>query len=157
MRQSREIGLKPMAFLGAGAGFSNAQFAKEKEISHGIFSSTQWTSAVSWPGAKEFAKTYQQRYGKPASYHAATAYTALWILAQTAAEANADREKTRELLKAGKWDTIDGPVKFDDYEGYTNQNKHQMLVEQIQDGKFVTVWPKEFQTGKPIWPFPGWK
>ncbi len=34
-------------------------------------------------------------------------------------------------------------MKFADYEGYTNQNKHQMLVEQIQNGKFVTVWPKE--------------
>jgi branched-chain amino acid transport system substrate-binding protein len=157
MRQSREIGLKPMAFLGAGAGFSNVQFAKEKEISHGIFSSTQWTPAVNWPGAKEFAKTYEQRYGKTATYHAATAYTALWILGQTAAQANGDREKTRELLKAGNWDTIDGPVKFQDYDGYTNQNKHQMLVEQIQDSKFVTVWPKEFQNGKPIWPFPGWK
>src|SRR3954451_14692497 len=80
MRQSREIGLSPMAFLGAGAGFSNAQFAKENAVSHGIFSSTQWTSAVSWPGAKEFAKTYQEKHGKPASYHAATAYTAMWIL-----------------------------------------------------------------------------
>ena len=157
MRQSREIGLKPTAFLGAGAGFSNVQFAKENEISNGIFSSTQWTSAVNWPGAKEFAKTYQQRYGKPATYHAATAYTALWILGQTAAQTNGDREKTREALKAGSWDTIDGPVKFADYDGYTNQNKHQMLVEQIQDGKFVTVWPKDFQSGKPIWPFPGWK
>ena len=48
-------------------------------------------------------------------------------------------------------------VTFRDYEGYTNQNKHQMLVEQIQQGKFVTVWPVELQTGKPIWPFPGWK
>jgi len=157
MRQSREIGLKPMAFLGAGAGFSNVQFAKEKEISNGIFSSTQWTPAVSWPGAKEFARTYEQRYGKPASYHAATAYTALWILGQTAAQTNGDREKTREALKAGSWDTLDGPVKFQDYDGYTNQNKHQMLVEQIQDGKFVTVWPKELQSGKTVWPFPGWK
>jgi branched-chain amino acid transport system substrate-binding protein len=157
MRQSREIGLKPMAFLGAGAGFSNAQFAKEKEVSHGIFSSTQWTSAVSWPGAKEFAKTYEQRYGKPASYHAATAYTAMWVLGQAAAQANGDREKTREALDKGSWETLDGTVKFADYDGYTNQNKHQMLVEQIQDGKFITAWPKDLQTGKPIWPFPGWK
>ncbi len=157
MRQSREIGLSPVAFLGAGAGFSNAQFAKEKEVSNGIFSSTQWTPAVNWPGAKEFAKTYQQRFGKQASYHAATAYTAMWILAHAAAEANGDREKTREALDKGSWDTIDGTVKFQDYEGYTNQNKHQMLVEQIQDGKFITAWPKDLQTGKPIWPFPGWK
>jgi branched-chain amino acid transport system substrate-binding protein len=157
MRQSRETGLSPMAFLGAGAGFSNAQFAKETAVSNGIFSSTQWTSAVSWPGAKEFAKTYQERYGKPASYHAATAYTAMWILGQVASQSNGDREKTRAALDGGSWETLDGPVKFADYDGYTNQNKHQMLVEQIQNGKFVTVWPKELQSGKPIWPFPGWK
>lgn len=157
MRQSREIGLSPMAFLGAGAGFSNAQFAKEREVSHGIFSSTQWTPAVAWPGAKEFAKTYQERYGKQASYHAATAYTAMWILAHAAAQANGDREKTREALDSGSWETIDGTVKFADYDGYSNQNKHQMLVEQIQEGKFITAWPKDLQSGKPIWPFPGWK
>src|SRR5436190_1955551 len=108
MRQSREIGLKPTAFLGAGAGFSNVQFAKENEISNGIFSSTQWTSAVNWPGAKEFAKTYQQRYGKPATYHAATAYTALWVLGQTAAQTNGDREKTREAPDGGSGDALDG-------------------------------------------------
>jgi len=157
MRQSREIGLSPMAFLGAGAGFANAQFAKETAVSNGIFSSTQWTAAVSWPGAKEFAKTYQERYGKTASYHAATAYTAMWVLAQAASQSNGDREKTRAALDGGSWETLDGTVKFADYEGYTNQNKHQMLVEQIQNGKFVTVWPKELQSGKPIWPFPGWK
>ncbi|HZX97004.1 MAG TPA: ABC transporter substrate-binding protein [Myxococcales bacterium] len=157
MRQSREIGLSPQAFLGAGAGFSNAQFAKEGAVSHGIFSSTQWTSAVSWPGTKEFAKVYEERYHKPASYHAATAYTAMWILAQAAAQGNGDREKTREALDSGSWETLDGTVKFADYDGYTNQNKHQMLVEQIQNGKFVTVWPKDLATGKPLWPFPGWK
>src|SRR3954463_11515181 len=115
MRQSREIGLKPMAFLGAGAGFSNAQFAKESAVSNGIFSSTQWTQAVSWPGAKEFAKVYEQRYGKPASYHAATAYTAMYILGQAASEAGGDREKTKDALDKGSWDTLDGTVKFADY------------------------------------------
>ena len=139
------------------AGFSNAQFAKEKEVSHGIFSSTQWTPAVDWPGAKEFAKAYQERYGKQASYHAATAYTAMWVLAHAASQANGDREKTREALDSGTWETLDGTVKFADYEGYTNQNKHQMLVEQILDGKFITAWPKALQSGKPLWPFPGWK
>jgi branched-chain amino acid transport system substrate-binding protein len=156
-RQSRELGLTPMAFLGAGAGFANSQFAKETDVSHGIFSSTQWTKAVAWPGAKEFAVKYEKRYGKPASYHAATAYTAMWILAQEAAKAGGDREKIRTQLEQGSWDTMDGPVKFADYEGYTHQNKHQMLVEQIQNGKFVTVWPKELAMGKAIWPFPGWK
>ena len=33
MRQARELGLTPQAFLGAGAGFANEQFAKESNIS----------------------------------------------------------------------------------------------------------------------------
>src|SRR5258708_16827740 len=46
MRQSREIGLSPHAFLGAGAGFATVQFANEKEISNDVFSSAQWTPDV---------------------------------------------------------------------------------------------------------------
>src|SRR5437763_5501866 len=157
MRQSRELGLSPKAFLGAGAGFANAQFAKETDVSNGVFSSTQWTDAVSWTGAKEFAQKYEKRYGKRASYHAATAYTAMWILAQEASKAAGDKEKLRAALESGSWETIDGTVKFADYEGYTHQNKHQMLVEQIENGKFVTVWPQSLATGKALWPFPGWK
>ena len=157
MRQSREIGLAPMAFLGAGAGFSTEQFGNEKEISNGIFSSTQWTPAVSWKGAKAFAEAYQKAYHKEATYHAATAYAAMTILAEEASKAGGDREKLRAALDAGSWDGVDGPVKFQDYEGYNNQNKHQMLVEQVQGGKYFTVWPKELANGKAVWPFPGWK
>ncbi|GAC1602735.1 MAG: ABC transporter substrate-binding protein [Myxococcales bacterium] len=157
MRQSRELGLSPMAFLGAGAGFATTQFAAEREISNGVFSSTQWTPQVAWTGAKLFAEKYRKKYSKEPSYHAATAYASMMILGETAAKAKGDREKLRELLKSTSYDGIDGPVKFDDYDGYTNQNKHQMLVEQIQNGKHVTVWPTSIAAGKPIWPFPGWK
>jgi branched-chain amino acid transport system substrate-binding protein len=157
MRQSREIRLSPMAFLGAGAGFATAQFAAEREISHGVFSSTQWTPQVKWTGAKEFAEKYRKQFSKEPTYHAATAYAALIILGETAAKAKGDREKLRELLKSTTFDTIDGQVTFADYDGYTNQNKHQMLAEQIQDGKHVTVWPPDIAAGKAIWPFPGWK
>jgi branched-chain amino acid transport system substrate-binding protein len=157
MRQARELALTPQAFIGAGAGFANEQFAKEQNISHGVFSSTQWTPAVKWPGAREFAEVYQKRYGKPATYHAATAYTAMTILAKVASKAKGDREKIRQELESGSWNTLDGEVTFANYQGYTHQNKHQMLVDQIDNGKFVTVWPKELATGKPIWPFPGWK
>jgi branched-chain amino acid transport system substrate-binding protein len=158
MRQSREIGLAPMAFLGAGAGFSTAQFANEKDISNGIFSSTQWTEAVNWPGARDFAERYKKVYNKEATYHAATAYASMMVLAEEASKAGGkDREKIRAGLDAGSWDGVDGLIKFQDYEGFTNQNKHQMLVEQVQNGKYFTVWPKELSNGKPLWPFPGWK
>jgi len=157
MRQSREIGLAPMAFLGAGAGFSTTEFAREKEISNAIFSSTQWTGDVSWQGAKAFNERYQKRFGKEPTYHAANAYTALTVMAEAASKAGGDREKTVANLRSGKWDGLFGEVKFEDFDGYQGQNKHQMLVEQVQDGKYFTVFPPKYASGKPIFPFPGWK
>jgi len=156
MRQSREIGLAPHAFLGAGAGFATVQFANEKDISNNVFSSTQWTKDVNWPGTKEFFNRYVKAFGKEPTYHASTAYESMIILAQEAAKAKGDREKLKLNLKKGKWNGIMGEVAFIDYTGYTNQNHHQMLVEQIQNGKHETVWPPKFAGKKPVYPFPGW-
>jgi branched-chain amino acid transport system substrate-binding protein len=155
-RQSRELGLKPQAFLGAGAGFSTTAFAKETDISNNVFSSTQWTSDVNWPGAKEFGARYKARFGKEPTYHAACAYAAMMVMAETAAKAGGDPQKTRTALKTGKWNGIMGPVQFVDYDGYTNQNRHQMLVEQIQAGVHQTVYPVQYSPKKAVYPFPGW-
>ncbi len=157
MRQSREIGLTPQAFLGAGAGYAQIQFAKEKDISNNVFSSTQWTEDVKWPGAKDFFDRYKAKFGKEPTYHAACAYASMVIMAEEATKAKGDREALKKALVDGKWTGIMGPVAFDDYDGYTNQNKHEMLAEQVQNGEFVTVWPPKYAAGKPVYPFPGWK
>jgi branched-chain amino acid transport system substrate-binding protein len=157
MRQAREIGLKPQAFLGGGAGFTTMQFAKEKEISNYVLSCTQWTEDVNWPGARDFGKRYKAKFGKEPTYHAACAYESMIIMAETAAKNAGNREKIRAGLKAGKWNGIMGEVKFADYAGFTNQNNHQMLVQQIQAGNYETVYPKQFATKKMVYPFPGWK
>ena len=157
MRQARELGLKPKAFLGGGAGFTTNQFAAEKDISESVLSSTQWTDDVSWPGAKAWAARYRERFKKDPPYHAACGYEAMRIMGLTAAQAGGDRDQLQAALKAGSWSGIMGDVKFADYDGFTNQNKHQMLVLQIQAGRYVTVAPKEFAVGKTLFPFPGWK
>ena len=157
MRQAREVGLAPQAFLGAGAGFASSEFAREKAISNDVFSSTQWTPDVNWPGAKDFAKRYKAAFGKDeVPYHAANAYASLMVMAETAAKVGGDREKLRAALDGGKWNGIMGEVQFVDYSGYTNQNHHQMLVEQIQEGKHETVWPPQYAVKKPHYPFK-WK
>jgi branched-chain amino acid transport system substrate-binding protein len=50
-----------------------------------------------------------------------------------------------------------GDVQFQTFEGFTNQNKHQMLVIQYQKNEPVTVFPPQFAKGKAIYPFPGFK
>lgn len=157
MRQAREIGLQPQAFLGGGAGFTTVQFAKEKEISNYVLSTTQWTEDVNWPGAKDFFRRYKAKFGKEPTYHAACAYESMIIMAETAAKAGGNRDKTRAALKSGSWNGIMGEVKFADYNGFTNQNNHQMLVQQTLNGTFETVWPHKFATTKAVYPFPRWK
>lgn len=157
MRQSREIGLSPQAFLGGGAGFDTAQFESEHAISELAFSVTQWTPDTAWPGAAEFAARYQSRFGKKPTYHAACSYAAVLIAGETAAKAGGDPKKTRDLLAAGSWTGIMGNVKFETYEGFTNQNRHVMPVIQYLDGKSQTVFPTQFAKRKAVYPFPGWK
>jgi branched-chain amino acid transport system substrate-binding protein len=48
-----------------------------------------------------------------------------------------------------------GDVKFETFNGFTNQNKHQMVVFQYQGDKTVVVFPPQAARGKPVWPFPG--
>ncbi|MDP1832592.1 MAG: ABC transporter substrate-binding protein [Geothrix sp.] len=156
MRQSREVGLQPQAFLGAGAGFATAEFAKETAISESVISCTQWTDDVNWPGAKSFGARYKARFGKEPTYHAACAYASMMIMAETANKAGGDRARTRDGLKAGKWNGVMGEVKFADYDGFTNQNDHTMLVQQILNGNYETVLPSRFATKKAVYPF-RWK
>ena len=139
----------------AGAGFDTAQFESEKDISNLVFSVTQWTPE-STPGAEEFANRYRQKYGKKPTYHAACAYAAMMVVGEAAQKAGGDRKKIQEELKAGKWTGIMGEVDFQDYEGFTNQNKLVMPVIQYQGGKSVTVYPKQLAKKKAVYPF-AWK
>ncbi len=156
MRQSREVGLKPQAFLGGGAGFDTAQFQSEKDISNLVFTVTQWTPESS-KAATEFEQRYKARFGKKPTYHAACAYAAMMIVGETAAKNGGDRKKTRDALASGKWTGIMGEVKFQNYEGFTNQNRLIMPVTQYQKGNSVTVFPPQAAQAKAVYPFPGWK
>jgi branched-chain amino acid transport system substrate-binding protein len=156
MRQSREVGLKPQAFLGGGAGFDTAQFQSEKDISTNVFSVTQWTPESSRP-ATEFADRYKAKYGKKPTYHAACASAAMMIVGEVASKAGGNREKAREALDTGSWEGVVGKVKFEDFDGFTNQNKLVMPVVQYQAGAGVTVYPAAAAKAKPVYPFPGWK
>ncbi len=157
MRQSREVGLKPQAFLGAGAGFDTIQFQSEKDISNDVLVVTQWMPDSGWPGAADFAKRYEARFGKRPTYHAATAYEAVMIAGDVVSKAGNDRKKVRDLLASGSWNGIMGETQFKTYEGFTNQNPHQMLVFQYQHGEPVAIYPQKYAKGKAVYPFPGWK
>jgi branched-chain amino acid transport system substrate-binding protein len=157
MRQSREVGLAPQAFLGGGAGYETAQFESERDISNHVFSVTQWTSAMDWPGAADFAQRYQAKFGKKPTYHAACTYASLMLLGETAQKVGGDRDKLRDALATQSWKGIVGDVKFENYDGFTQQNRHEMAVIQYQSGAGIVVYPPAAAKAKAVYPFPGWK
>lgn len=159
MRQAHEVDLNPKAFAGAGAGFTTAEFLEGAGAdAEYLLTNTQWAPDQPFPGSKEFAADYQKTYGRPPTYHSAESYAAVLVLADAISRAGGtDRAKLRDALKQTDLKTPFGPIKFESYDGFTNQNRHEMPVLQILNGKFVTVWPPAFATGKIILPIPPWK
>lgn len=65
-----------------------------------------------------------------------------------------DREKVRQALFKGTFDSPAGQIEFDE-SGYAFKNSAFTL--QIQKGKPVIVWPPEVATGKFVYPSPSWQ
>lgn len=159
MRQARELDFNPKVYIGAGAGFSTPEFVRDEgagKDAEYTFSATLWTTDVAWKGAKEFTEEFQKRFGVEPAYHSAEAHAALYLVKDVLERAGSlDREAVRNALAAtdlGPDATIFGPMKFNE----KGQNAHPMLVTQVQNGNYVTVWPSEFAAAPPIVPTPTW-
>jgi branched-chain amino acid transport system substrate-binding protein len=159
MRQCREVDLNPTLFVGGGAGFSMPDLIADLgPTAEHVAVVTQWSETAGWPGARAFSKAYRRKYGQAPDYHAAACYAATHVLRDAFDRAGSlDREKVRAALQQTDLMTAFGPVKFEAYDGFTNQNRHQMLVLQVQKGKFETVWPRANASAKPVFPTPPWK
>jgi branched-chain amino acid transport system substrate-binding protein len=103
---------------------------------------------TSSPVAAEFVKLFRERATKAGlpytavDVQAAASYTA-WQLLEAAVTATKglDDKALAQWLKANRVDTITGKLRFD---GPNNYGDDLSKVKQVQDGKWVVVWPKEF-------------
>jgi branched-chain amino acid transport system substrate-binding protein len=157
MRQSQEVDLNPKYFTAAGTGFSAAEFPTDKGAGKNAeytLSVSQWLPEAPWPGSKEFDAEYFKRTNTHPQYHAMQAYQSLMTAVQAIKNANSlDAAKVRDALKNINLKTSAfGPVKFD----ANGQNLHQVLITQIQGGKYKVVFPADVADAKPIIPAPKW-
>jgi ABC-type branched-subunit amino acid transport system substrate-binding protein len=98
--------------------------------------------------AAEFVKLYNERATKASlpdtsvETQAAASYTAWQILeAGVTATKSLDDKAIAAWLKKNRVDTIQGRLRFD---GPTNFGDDLMRIKQVQGGKWVVVWPKEY-------------
>ncbi len=98
------------------------------------------------PGAAEFVKLFNERAAKAGlpytgvETQAAASYSAWQVLdAAVTATKSLDDKVLADWLRKNKVDTIQGKLRFD---GPSNYGDDLMVVKQVQNGRWVTVWPK---------------
>ncbi|TAN41865.1 MAG: ABC transporter substrate-binding protein [Nitrospirae bacterium] len=159
MKQIKELRIDLKLFAGGAAGFAIPEFiGNAKDAANYVISATLWTQKLNYPGAKEYAEKYKKKYGDYPSYHGASAYSAMFVM-KDALERAKDwtQDKIRDAMKATNLKTAFGPIKFEDKEGYQNQNFMDTFVIQVQKGEFETIWPKQYKSKDYIYPIPAWK
>ena len=159
MRQIRELRIDSKLYAGGAAGFAIPEFIQNaKEASELVMTATLWSPQIAYPGAREFAEKYKKLYKDYPSYHGAEAYSALYVIKDALARAKSWKpDDIRAAMKSTNMMTAFGPVKFQDKEGYTNQNFMDTLVMQVIKGKHETIWPQKYASAQYVYPIPKWR
>ncbi len=159
MKQIKELRIDAKLYAGGAAGFAIPEFIQNaKDAAEYVVTATLWSPQVTYPGSKEFAEKYKKLYKDYPSYHGAEAYSALYIMKDVLARAKSmTPDDIRVAMKATNMMTAFGPIKFDDKEGYTNQNFMDTLVMQVINGQHETIWPQKYASKKYVFPIPRWR
>ena len=159
MKQAKELRVDAKLYAGGAAGFAIPEFINgAKDAAEDVVSATLWTPQVKYAGAKEYAEKYKTKYGDYPSYHGASAYSALFVMKAALERAKSwSQDGIRDGLKATNMMTAFGPVKFEDQEGYQNQNFMPTLAIQVVHQQFQTIWPKNLANAPYIYPVLAWK
>lgn len=159
VKQMKELDLNTNLVIGGGAGYTMPEFRQNAgDASEYVASVSLWVPNVAWPGAKEYFEKYKQKYGSEPDYHGAQAYATMYIIADVLNRAqDLTPEGIRKALKETNLTTIMGPIKFEDWEGFTNQSRPTTYVVQWLKGKLEVVWPENVASAKYVFPVPKWK
>jgi branched-chain amino acid transport system substrate-binding protein len=159
MEQARAIDFAPPLFVGAPPGWP-ADFG-ESALADGVTLYGMWAPALNNVSevSQQFYSGYVGMYDEePATYFAPLGYTAIMILAQ-AVEA-AGTTETEAVIAALQEIQYESPlgeiVSFSPSNVISNQGIRQQKILQWQNGTQEVLWPFEFSTAEPEYPFPGW-
>jgi branched-chain amino acid transport system substrate-binding protein len=153
-RQMKELDVNVRMF-GTTVGGDLPEFYKALgKTAEYVYGASQWEPGLAYPGAREFAGSYEAEFGRPPSYHAAAAYAACMLMADAINKTGSlDAERLREHLLKLNTTTVFGTFDVDE-RGY--QVGHRMVTIQWQEGRQVIVWPDEVASGKARFPTPPW-
>jgi branched-chain amino acid transport system substrate-binding protein len=165
-KQATELGIKPKVFVGAAGALYPEWISAVGDLAENYLIPTQGYMDVKYPGAAEFWERYKRTAGKAATFSQASAYANVQVLKDVlgrvalTGDVAADRNAIRDAVAATDLNTVFGAIKFESFDGYTNQTKLPALMLQVQKGgdsalTWHTVWPTAAASQKYIYPVPG--
>lgn len=157
IRAAYEVDLNPELFVGTGAGHSIIGFANQAgELAETVLTAGPWLGDKQLAEHTAFFEKFTETYGNEPGEHEVEGYSAMYVIADALERAETlDREGVLAALDTVDLDTIFGKIKFEDFDGYTNQNRATTDLSQWIDGKMITVYPPEYAEQDLI-PFKGW-
>lgn len=168
MRQSHEIDFNPLAFAstgGAGSQIPDFITAAGKDSEY-IIGGMEYYGDKNWPEADvvhNLDAKLRAQYGVAADFQSGNAYTQVYVLKKAievaqSLDPTAIRNAMLGLDFVVPWF---GWVKYapTGLEFAPNSSFGSMQpvgIAQVQNGKYVTVWPDEYASGKIVYPVPAW-
>lgn len=171
MQQSEAVGLDAQIYIGLGGGFIASDFpAKGGRYAEYVIATTQWNTDATWPGVSDFIQRFQEAYDMVPGTRHAQSYVAIYLVKDALERLDPDVDwsdiaAVRLALRGALQDTnitvkdersaltLFGPIAF---EQTTGQNSHTVLLVQVLNGRFVTVYPQDAAARDPVVPAPRW-
>lgn len=165
-----EQNFKPGILIGKATGFIDPTYIPNVgPLANGITTALEWSPDLSKGKATNAA--FKTKFGIDMNGHSALSYTAMWVVktAMEHAGSTTDKAKIRDGMASVRIEKefpggseIMLPfevISFEDIEingkKHTNLNYNAITtVSQIQNGKYITVWPFELTTNEVSYPAP---
>jgi branched-chain amino acid transport system substrate-binding protein len=162
MRTYRDLGFLPTALVANDAGFNDSEFLKTVgKDGNGVISREVWALDLERqkPVIGKANALLLARHGVNFNGNSARAFTAVFALADAINRAGST--KPEAIQKALRETKIPGNQLIMPWGGIeydaTGQNKLGAgIIVQVQDGKYVTVWPFDLASKDVAWPLPAW-
>lgn len=156
MEQARAIGFEPPLFVGAPPGWP-ADFG-ESSLAEGVTLYGMWAPSINSVSevSRRFYDAYVETYDEePATYFAPLGYTSIMILAQAIETAGTmDQEAIIAALESIEYESALGEtISFGPANVISHQGIRQQKILQWQNGRQEVLWPFEFATAEPAYPF----
>jgi branched-chain amino acid transport system substrate-binding protein len=148
LTQARELGLKVDYFFELLGPAQPSFVSRFGDNANGILSLGFWSRHAKTPGSAEFFDGYVKRWNmNPDDKDSSIAFISCQVLEQAVKKAGLDPEKLRAELSSGTFDTLMGPVKYNEQNVNTGASPG---FNQIQNGVNEVVWPPEQASAKII-------